>query len=71
MKDSEVSLKDPGNLAISFGTSGCARPDLSLRSSDNKLLRAATKLEIVDKSAPVEILGASSGFLLALAHAAR
>lgn len=69
--DSEASLKDPGNLLISFWASACDDPDLSLRSSDNILLLAATKPDIVDKSPPIEIFGASSWFFPAFAHAAR
>lgn len=66
-----VSLNDPGNLAITFGTSGCDELDLSLKSSASKLLLAATKPDIVDKSAPAETFGASSVFLTVFAHAAR
>lgn len=66
-----VSLKDPGNLPISFGASCCEIPDLSLRSAVNKLLLAATKPDIDDKSVPVESLGASSMFFPTFAQAAR
>lgn len=69
--DSEVSLKEPGNLAISFWTSPCEESDFSLQSSASILLLAATNPEVAKVSAPVEILGASSGFLLAFTQAAR
>lgn len=70
-KGSEASLNEPGNLPITFGTSIWEELDLFLRSSVNILLLAATKPDIPDKSAPFEIFGASSGFLVDFAHAAR
>lgn len=68
--DSEMSLNDPGNLFINFEVSVSDDPDLSLWSSDTIPL-AETKPEIVDRSPPIEIFGASSWFFPVLAHAVR